>query len=246
MENRYDDREFFDEYARMERSVRGLDGAGEWHMMRELFPDVRGKTVLDLGCGYGWHCAYARERGAASVLGIDGSRLMAAEAGRRSGGGGITYSVCAIEDYPYPPEAFDLVLSNLALHYVEDLAAVYRGVFRTLRPGGVFLFNIEHPTFTAGRAQQFAEDGTWPVENYFYPGERETVFLGKRVVKYHHTLTQILGGLLDAGFVLEAVREAEPPEEWRAAMPEEMSRPMMLLVRARKCASAAEKARGVD
>ena len=76
----------------------------------------------------------------------------------------------------------------------------------------------------------------WPVDNYFYPGLRQTVFLGQEVPKYHHTLTQILGGLLRAGFVLEAVEEAFPAPETLAVpgMRDEMRRPMMLLVRAGK------------
>ena len=98
----------------------------------------------------------------------------------------------------------------------------------------MFLFNIEHPTFTAGVNQQFAADGTWPVTDYYYPGERTTDFLGYEVKKYHHTLTQILNGLLKIGFVIEAVEEAMPPAQWRDQMPEEMKRPMMLLVKAKK------------
>ena len=72
----------------------------------------------------------------------------------------MTYRVCGLEEYAYPPEAFDLVLSNLALHYVADLDAVYRGVFRTLRSGGTFVCNIEHPTFTAGVGQQWVREGS--------------------------------------------------------------------------------------
>lgn len=93
---------------------------------------------------------------------------------------------------------------------------------------------IEHPTFTSGVNQQFAQDGTWPVDNYYYPGERTTDFLGHKITKYHHTLSQIIGGLLKAGFRIVAVEEATPPEEWRAFMPDEMRRPMMLLVKAIK------------
>ena len=52
--------------------------------------------------------------------------------------------------------------------------------------------------------------------------------------KYHHTLTQILGGLLKVGFTLEAIEEAMPSEEMIPVMPDEMQRPMMLLVRGRK------------
>lgn len=127
-----------------------------------------------------------------------------------------------------------MAVSNLVLHYIEDLQEVYRLVYRTLKPGGTFLFNIEHPTFTAGVNQQFSADGTWPVADYYYPGERTTDFLGYEVKKYHHTLTQILNGLLQTGFVIKAVEEAMPPEQWRDQMPDEMRRPMMLLVRARK------------
>ena len=232
--NQYDNPEFFTAYAQMSRSQFGLQGAGEWHQLEPMFPALEGKTVLDLGCGYGWHCKYAADHGAARVLGIDQSGRMIEEAMRRNPGEGISYRVCGIREYDYPAETFDLVISNLVLHYLEDLEEIYRLVRRTLMPGGTFLFNIEHPTFTAGVNQQFSADGTWPVTDYYYPGERTTDFLGFPVKKYHHTLTQILGGLIQAGFAIEAVEEAMPPEPWREQMPEEMRRPMMLLVRARK------------
>ena len=218
----------------MSRSREGLSGAGEWPQMRALFPDVRGMRVLDLGCGYGWHCRYAADMGATAVTGIDASSRMIAEAQRRNPHPHIAYRVCDLADYEYPPSAYGLVVSNLVLHYVADLDAVYRRIHRTLAPGGVFLMNIEHPAFTAGVNQQFSPDGAWPIDGYFCPGERQTQFLGHTVRKQHHTLTQILMGLLHTGFILEAVEEAMPPLEWRAAMPEEMRRPMMLLVRARK------------
>ena len=82
--------------------------------------------------------------------------------------------------------------------------------------------------------QQWDDKGFWPVDNYYYPGLRKTSFLEHTVMKQHHTLTQILMGLLQTGFQIEAVIEAEPPEEWRTQMPDEMRRPMMLLVRAKK------------
>ena len=167
------------------------------------------------------------------MLGIDQCEKMLEEALRRNTAPGVTYRACSLQDYEYPAETFDLVVSNLVLHYVEDLEDVYRRVWQTLKPGGVFLFNIEHPTFTAGVNQQWSAEGHWPVTDYFYPGERQTEFLGHTVRKYHHTLSQILMGLLRTGFCLEAVEEAMPPEEWRAQIPEEMRRPMMLLVRAK-------------
>lgn len=52
MENTYDRKEFFEKYSQMERSVKGLEGAGEWHELQKLLPDFSGKRVLDLGCGF--------------------------------------------------------------------------------------------------------------------------------------------------------------------------------------------------
>lgn len=237
----YDNPAFFSAYAEMPRSQGGLAVAGEWHQLGPLFPDVAGKAVLDLGCGYGWHCAYAAQQGASRVLGLDLSEKMIAEARRRNAASNVEYRVCGLEEYDYPAETWDAAVCNLVLHYVADLDSVYRRVFETLRPGGVFVFNIEHPVFTAGVGQDWVRDGAgralyWPVDDYFFPGPRTTNFLGCRVEKQHHTLTQILSGVLRAGFALEAVEEAMPPEEMRGLpeMADEMRRPMMLLVRAKK------------
>ena len=68
-ENKYDDPIFFAEYSKMNRSILGLNGAGEWHEFKKLLPNLTGKNVLDLGCGFGWHCSYAAEQGAAKVVG---------------------------------------------------------------------------------------------------------------------------------------------------------------------------------
>lgn len=241
MKNEYDDENFFDQYAKMPRSRDGLISAGEWHQLKPLFPPLKGKSVLDLGCGYGWHCKYSAEQGAEEILGIDLSRKMIGEAKKRNSDSRITYKICGIEDYEYPENCWDCVLSNLALHYIADLDHVFANVYRTLKPGGIFLFNIEHPSFTSGVGQDwiYSEDGRpkyWPIDNYFMPGERKTHFLGCEVIKQHHTLTQILMGILNSGFALEAVEEAEPPEEMMdiPGMADEMRRPMMLLVRAKK------------
>lgn len=243
MNNIYDNDKFFSQYARMTRSRAGLSGAGEWHQFRRMFPDMRGMTVLDLGCGYGWHCRYAAEQGAESVLGIDLSEKMIAEARRRNDDEKIAYRVCGLEEYEYPEKTYDCVISNLALHYVEDLDSVYRRVWNTLKPGGIFLLNIEHPVFTAGVREDWIYDEKgramyWPVDDYYYPGERITLFLGENVKKYHHTLTQIPMGLLNSGFALRAVEEAMPDPDMMdmPGMRDEMRRPMMLLVKAeREC-----------
>jgi len=241
MDNAYDDKAFFEAYAQMPRSRDGLESAGEWHQLQALFPPLQGKTVLDLGCGYGWHSKYAATQGARSVLGIDLSERMINEAKNRNAAENISYRVCSLQEYEYPEGAYDFVISNLALHYIANLDPIFEKVFQTLKPGGIFLFNIEHPVFTAGINEDWLYDqngapSAWPIDNYFYPGERQTIFLGQRITKQHHTLTQILMGVIHAGFSLEHIEEAQPPEEMMhlAGMKDEMRRPMMLLVRARR------------
>lgn len=128
------------------------------------------------------------------------------------------------------------ILQNLKETKLKTLLC---GNERTLKPGGIFLFNIEQPVFTAGVGQDwiYTDDGKpqyWAIDNYFITGERNTHFLGCDVVKQHHTLTQIIMGLLNNGFELKVVEEAEPPKEMMdiPGMEDELRRPMMLLVKA--------------
>ena len=241
-ENKYDDERFFAVYSRMPRSVEGLRAAGEWHELKKLLPDFAGLRVLDLGCGFGWHCVYAAERGASAVLGLDISARMLERARAHSSGWPIEYRNIALEDYEYPPEVFDVVLSSLAFHYVEDFRDLARKAARTLRPGGAFVFSVEHPVFTAyGTQNWFYDEGGarlhWPVDRYFDEGSRRAVFLGEEVIKYHKTMTTYLNGLLEAGFEIVRVVEPEPDPALLDSMPDmrdEVRRPMMLLVSARK------------
>ena len=240
-ENRYDDPVFFRKYSEMARSRLGLEGAGEWKTLRPMLPDFTGKRVLDLGCGYGWHAFYAAENGAEKVLGIDLSEKMLAVAREKNTFPNVRFARGAMEDVRFPDGSFDAVLSSLALHYVKDYAELVSRVYRWLTPGGRFVFSAEHPAFTAYGNQDwyYSPEGEilhFPVDRYFYEGEREAVFLGEKVVKYHRTVDGYLKPLWQAGFTVEDLSEPRPPEEMMdlPGMKDEMRRPMMLLVSARK------------
>ncbi|MGI5884798.1 MAG: class I SAM-dependent methyltransferase [Candidatus Spyradocola sp.] len=240
-ENKYDDARFFEKYSQMARSQYGLAGAGEWPALQALLPDFSGKDVLDLGCGYGWHCAYAAAHGAKTVLGIDLSERMLAVAQSKNAAPCVTYRRCAMEDLVLPDASADIVLSSLAFHYVRDFAPLVRNIARWLRPGGAFLFSVEHPVFTAQGPQDWVYDAQgnilhFPVDHYYEEGERHAVFLGEPVIKYHRTLTTYLDTLLDNGFRLARVVEPKPPESMLdlPGMRDEMRRPLMLLVSAQK------------
>jgi SAM-dependent methyltransferase len=118
-QNIYDDEAFFAGYSRLPRSIEGLDGAPEWPALRALLPELRGLSVLDLGCGFGWFCRWARERGAASVLGVDISDRMLARAKAETHDAAISYAKADLEHLDLPSRSFDLAYSSLALHYIE-------------------------------------------------------------------------------------------------------------------------------
>lgn len=240
-ENKYDNEQFFEKYSRMLRSQKGLEGAGEWSELQRILPDFRGKSVLDLGCGYGWHCKYAADHGASSVLGTDISRKMLDKARQINSAPPIEYRCAAMEDLQFADSSFDIVLSSLAFHYVRDFEPLVAHIARWVRPGGNFVFSVEHPVFTAYGTQDWVYDENghilhFPVDNYYYEGEREAVFLGEKVIKYHRTLTTYLNTLLRSGFVLRQVIEPQPPANMLhlEGMKDEMRRPMMLLVGAEK------------
>lgn len=90
------------------------------------FPSLEGKSVLDLGCGYGWHCKFAEEQGATKILGIDLSKKMIEEAQKRNSGNQIEYRISGLEEYDYPENEWDCVISNLALHYIEDIVEIFQ------------------------------------------------------------------------------------------------------------------------
>lgn len=241
-ENKYDDEKFFEEYSRFPRSVEGLGAAGEWHELKKLLPDFEGKRVLDIGCGFGWHCGYAAEKGALYVLGTDISEKMLSVAREKTVLPNVEYKRLAMEDLDFEPDSFDAVISSLAFHYTPDFGHICERVARCLSAGGDFVFSVEHPVFTALGTQDWCYDADggrrhWPVDRYFSEGARDAVFLGEHVTKYHKTLTGYLGALLQTGFIITGLVEPKPAAHLLDTVPgmkDELRRPMMLLVAAKK------------
>jgi SAM-dependent methyltransferase len=239
-QNKYDDLDFFAGYSAMLRSTGGLREAGEWPALKALLPPLDGARVLDLGCGFGWHCRYAREAGAASVIGVDLSERMLAKARAMTNDSAIDYRRMAIEDIDFPSDEFDLVLSSLAFHYVERFDEVVAKVWQCLKPGGSFVFSVEHPVFTARSAQDWYRDPAgrplhWPLDDYFAEGVRHTSWMVDDVVKYHRTAATYVDTVLDGGFRIVRLVEPTPSPEALAAHPnwaDEARRPMFLIISA--------------
>lgn len=240
-QNIYDNPEFFAGYSQLGRSVEGLDGAAEWPALRALLPDLRGCSVVDLGCGFGWFCRWAREQGAERVLGLDVSENMLARARADTADDAISYERADLERLELAEAEFDLAYSSLALHYVERLEALLATLHRSLKPGGALVFSVEHPIYTAPSRPGWVADAdgrkTWPVDGYLAEGPRTTDWLAKGVIKQHRTIGTYMNMLLRVGFTLMHVEEWGPTDAQIAARPEwadERQRPPFLLVAARK------------
>jgi SAM-dependent methyltransferase len=240
-QNIYDNEEFFAGYSRLRRSIAGLDGAPEWPALRALLPDLRGSRVLDLGCGFGWFCRWARKQGAAHVSGVDVSEKMLARARVTTGDNAITYTRADMEQLELPVRSVDLVYSSLALHYVEQLSRLMSQVHGALVPGGSLVFSVEHPIFTAPSNPQWSVDAAgrkiWPLDRYLDEGPRSTDWLAKGVIKHHRTLATHLNMLVRIGFSITHTEEWAPTTEQIAAEPawaEERQRPPFLLIAAGK------------
>ncbi|QKY03163.1 methyltransferase domain-containing protein [Janthinobacterium lividum] len=236
-QNIYDDDAFFTGYSQLPRSIGGLDSAPEWPALRAMLPEIQGKSVLDLGCGYGWFCRWAADAGAAQVLGVDVSEKMLAQACSMGEHAAVSYARLDLEQLALPPTSYDLVYSSLAFHYIEDFTTLLAAIRQGLKRGGKLVFSIEHPIFMAPRQPGWLTDAQgrkrWPVDSYQQQAPRVSDWLAPGVIKQHRTLGTTINALLRAGFQLEHVEEWGPSDEQVALQPalaEERERPMLLLV----------------
>lgn len=243
MQNIYDDETFFDGYRRLRENADNANDLFETPALLSLLPNLAGRTVLDLGCGCGDHCAEYARRGARRVLGVDISEKMLSAARRENAGEGIEYRRMAMEDIASLDERFDVVASSLAIHYVQDFAGLARAVYALLNPGGAFVFSQEHPAntcFSGGERWTKDERGEKlyaNLSNYSVDGERVSHWFVDGVKKYHRTFSTVLNTLIEAGFILERLVEPVPDEAALRAHPERrdlLHKPDFLLVKAKK------------
>jgi ubiquinone/menaquinone biosynthesis C-methylase UbiE len=105
-----------------------------------MLPDLTGKSVVDLGCGYGWFCRAARELGASDVTGVDISEKMLARAAELTADPQIHYQRSDLESLALNDNSLDLVYSSLALHYLPELDTLFARVQRALNPAAAWSF----------------------------------------------------------------------------------------------------------
>lgn len=243
-QNIFDNETFFSGYKALRDSDCNANDLIEQPAMRKLLPDLNGKSVLDLGCGYGHNCVDFVNRGAARVVGIDISEKMLSVAKEESAQSKIEYLNMSMTDISKLGETFDFIYSSLAFHYVKDFDAFAKDMYSVLSECGQLLFSQEHPiiTSTVDGAGHFnknenGEKVSYTFSNYNQPGERRIHWYVDGVIKYHRTFSNIINALAKAGFVIEEVCEPIPEERVIKKVPawvKEYIKPNFLIVKARK------------
>jgi 2-polyprenyl-3-methyl-5-hydroxy-6-metoxy-1,4-benzoquinol methylase len=119
--------------------------------VRDVMGSVGGLRIADLGCGDGRLAQWMIAGGCASYLGIDASAGMLAAARRELPGSSAEFVQSTIEQIELAEEYYDLVVSFLALHYLETVDGVFERCCGALVRGGRLVISVPHPVLTAPR-----------------------------------------------------------------------------------------------
>ena len=243
-QNIYDNETFFEGYRGIRKKESNANDLFEIPTLMSLLPDLKGKKILDLGCGFGEHCKEYVNKGAERVVGIDISEKMLKIAQKENADPKIEDMRMPMADLGVITEKFDLAHSALAFHYVEDFAGVLKKIYALLNPGGLFVFSQENPINTcySDGFPRWTRDENGNklyvnLANYAVEGERESTWFVEGVKKYHRTFSTVVNSLADAGFIIEKMVEPKPTEELLKKYPEHADlfhKPDFLVVRARK------------
>lgn len=193
-----------------------------------LFPmigDVKGRRVLDAGCGAGYMCRILAERGA-KVTGVDLSTkfIELAQRYEKKKKMGIEYFCADLAHLSQIRNSyFDLVISIYVLCDVRDYVKAIKEIARILKPKGRFVFLIEHPCFNwkAGGWERIPADSQrtedWrylKLDHYFERGTQEWQW-GKfpTLLSFYRPLSDYFHSLKKNGFVVRDLFEPRPKKK---------------------------------
>ena len=242
-QNIFDNPIFYEGYRKIREKASNANVLFEIPALFSMMPNLVGKTVLDLGCGFGEHCKLFVDLGAEKVVGIDISEKMLEIAQKENNHPKITYLQMPMENLAELAAPFDIVVSSLALHYVEDFQEVVKNIYRLLKKDGVFIFSQEHPIVTShsgGSRWTKNENGEKlhvNLSNYGIEGEREVTWFVDGIKIYHRTFSTIVNTLCAAGFSIEQMIEPLPTAEILKDHPDHADlfhKPDFLLLKAKK------------
>ncbi|WP_397538089.1 class I SAM-dependent methyltransferase [Rummeliibacillus pycnus] len=242
-QNIYDNPIFFKNYSSLRESGVTYNDFVEQPAIKSVISALDDKCILDLGCGNGKFAKYCAENGASKVLGVDISRNMIESALKENNHEKIEYICMPMEDLEILNQKFDIIISSLAVHYIEDYSTLIEKVSNLLNNNGEFIFSTEHPIVTARKEMDNWEkdlDGNrlhWALDHYQEEGKREQHWYVDGVIKYHRTISTLINTLINNGLVLEKIIEPKSIPAGLEQMPQLISeerRPSFIVIKSRK------------
>ena len=173
-----------------------------------LIGNVKGKRVLEIGCG-GAQCSIAFAKQGAKVTGIDISeeQLKFAKALSEKNKVKIKFYQGDIKRLPQiNSRSQDIVFSAFALQYVDDLLSCFKEVYRVLKKKGLFVFSLDHPFFRTVDSKTLELK-----ESYFKTGKWTKTFSdpSKKFVIYNHTISELYNAVVKTGFLVNRIIEPD-------------------------------------
>lgn len=172
-----------------------------------LTGEVSGKDVLELGCAAGGLTAELVDRGA-NVLALDREPALVAHARERLSDR-ARFEVADLEKHLdwVGSASMDVVVASLVLHYLRDWGLVLGEVYRTLRPGGAFVFSIHHP-ITGWALSDHTDYHRTELIHEKWNWEGVSVTAGM----YRRPLSAVFAPLRESGFLIDMVDEPRPED----------------------------------
>lgn len=208
-----------------------------------LFGDVKGKKVLDIGCGSGHSLKYLGDNGASELWGIDISTKQIENASQFLRDSGYTPKLfnSPMETNPgIPTEYFDIVYSIYALGWTVDMEKTFQIISSYLKKDGILIFSWDHPFMHCVDI----EDERLIFSGSYFETEPFTFQKGgKSLYAYNRKISDYINPLAQAGFKIEVLVEETDKEilererEFRSSYysPVKAKRfPLSFIIKARK------------
>lgn len=191
--------------------------------MEKELPDLKGKSVLCLGCGSGEECRRLKLRGAERVVGVDISEGLLQQA--RAHYKGIEFYKMRIEELDFKAGSFDFAYSSLVMHYLKEWGPAFRSIHRVLKRNGVLLFSADHPacwgasvTMRGGRkvkslGYEKSKDGSYIIHGDYFSRRRiDRAWLNGRmpVSFFTRPISSMVNDLIRSGFEILEMDEPRP------------------------------------
>ena len=221
-QNIYDNDIFYENFKNIRASELNFNDVIETPIITAMLPELKGKKILDIGCGMGQHAMQYAKSGALSVLGIDISEKMLNYARENNIADNIAYRKMAFEDLDQLNEKFDVITSSLAFDYVEDFGMLMKTIHNMLNENGVCVFSMSSPISTAydGTYDRYTRTETGErlyanLHNYGKEGVRHIHWVVDNYEVYHRMFSTLVNEIVSAEFIIEECQESKLPEEFR-------------------------------